>query len=193
MFAAVADQPTCACGSGSLEPACCGPILDGVPATTAVALMRSRYTAYVRGAIDHVVATTDPTTRGEIDRDAARRWSRDTVWLGLEIVATDRGQPGDLEGAVEFIARGVTAGPDPDRSISVRSEPRIEITPRRGSPPGGVPFAQHERSRFRHHDGRWYYVDGKILHAPVTRVASVGRNDACPCGSGTKFKRCHGG
>lgn len=24
------------------------------------------------------------------------------------------------------------------------------------------------------------------------RFAAVGRNDACPCGSGTKFKRCHG-
>jgi preprotein translocase subunit SecA len=23
--------------------------------------------------------------------------------------------------------------------------------------------------------------------------ASVGRNDLCPCGSGRKYKRCHGG
>jgi hypothetical protein len=38
-------------------------------------------------------------------------------------------------------------------------------------------------------------------HAPVSRPAGVstfrkppapGRNDACPCGSGVKFKRCHG-
>ena len=28
--------------------------------------------------------------------------------------------------------------------------------------------------------------------APVTPTASVGRNDPCPCGSGKKYKKCHG-
>lgn len=28
--------------------------------------------------------------------------------------------------------------------------------------------------------------------APPTHSSTVGRNDPCPCGSGTKFKRCHG-
>jgi len=28
--------------------------------------------------------------------------------------------------------------------------------------------------------------------APVTPAASVGRNDPCPCGSGRKYKKCHG-
>lgn len=27
----------------------------------------------------------------------------------------------------------------------------------------------------------------------VSRARHVGRNEACPCGSGTKFKRCCGG
>jgi preprotein translocase subunit SecA len=27
---------------------------------------------------------------------------------------------------------------------------------------------------------------------PGTAVAKVGRNDPCPCGSGVKYKRCHG-
>jgi preprotein translocase subunit SecA len=26
----------------------------------------------------------------------------------------------------------------------------------------------------------------------LDRFANVGRNDACPCGSGRKYKRCHG-
>lgn len=26
----------------------------------------------------------------------------------------------------------------------------------------------------------------------VRSMAKVGRNDACPCGSGEKFKKCHG-
>ena len=27
---------------------------------------------------------------------------------------------------------------------------------------------------------------------PVTREKKVGRNDPCPCGSGKKYKNCHG-
>ena len=34
------------------------------------------------------------------------------------------------------------------------------------------------------------------LNAPAPRApvdwSSVGRNDPCPCGSGRKFKKCHG-
>ena len=41
-----------------------------------------------------------------------------------------------------------------------------------------------ERSRFLKENDRWYYMDG-------TRPA-FGRNDACPCGSGKKFKKCCG-
>ena len=101
--------------------------------------MRSRYTAYVRGAIDYVVATHDAATRANIDAKAAARWSRDTLWMGLEIVGTERGTETDDTGIVEFIARGVTSG---------------------------VPFVQRERSRFSRVDGRWYYVDGVIRTQP---------------------------
>ncbi|OIO68171.1 MAG: preprotein translocase subunit SecA [Zetaproteobacteria bacterium CG12_big_fil_rev_8_21_14_0_65_55_1124] len=45
----------------------------------------------------------------------------------------------------------------------------------------------HETSRFVREDGRWFYVDGDC------RVGEIGRNDACPCGSGKKFKRCCAG
>ena len=155
----------CACGSGRPAAACCDPVLDGAPAPTALALMRSRYTAYVRGAVDYLVATHDPATRASVDRDAVAAWSRDTQWLGLEIVATARGGEPDDAGIVEFIARGVTRG---------------------------TPFAQRERSRFRRLDGRWYYTDGDAVREPARAVAAVGRNEPCPCGSGVKYKRCHG-
>jgi SEC-C motif domain protein len=155
----------CPCGSGAADDACCGPILAGAPAPTALALMRSRYTAYVRGAIDHVVATHAAESRAQVDRAAAARWSQGTTWLGLEIVATSAGGPDDPAGVVEFIARGVTAG---------------------------APFAQRERSRFRRDGGRWYYVDGDAVAAPVRAAAPPGRNAPCPCGSGQKYKRCHG-
>jgi SEC-C motif-containing protein len=50
-------------------------------------------------------------------------------------------------------------------------------------------LALHETSRFVREGGRWFYVDGEIHPSDAT---SVGRNDACPCGSGRKFKRCCG-
>ncbi len=129
--------------------------------------MRSRYTAYVRGAIDYLVATHDPRTRGSVDVAAVTRWSRETTWLGLEIIATEHGGADDATGVVEFVASGTT---------------------------GGTPFRQHERSRFRRIDGAWVYSDGDVRSEPAraTRSPTAGRNDPCPCGSGLKYKRCHG-
>jgi uncharacterized protein len=42
-------------------------------------------------------------------------------------------------------------------------------------------------------DIRHYWFDRRTSRVPVTREApKVGRNDPCPCGSGRKFKQCHG-
>jgi SEC-C motif-containing protein len=128
----------CPCGSGDPLEACCGMYLDGVPAPTALALMRSRYTAFVRGAIDYLIETHDASTRDSVDRASIARWSRETEWRGLEIVATVRGGEEDDDGIVEFIARGATRG---------------------------KAFAQRERSRFRRVDGAWFYLDGKVSGA----------------------------
>ena len=97
--------------------------------------MRSRYAAYVKGAIDYLVDTQDASTRGAVDRAGIAQWSRDTIWLGLEIVDVVAGGEDDTTGVVEFIARGATRG---------------------------APFAQRERSRFRKVDGAWFYVDGTV-------------------------------
>ena len=80
MTTPVLPEGACPCGSGQPEQSCCGPILAGTPARTAEALMRSRYVAYVRGAIDHVIESHDPDTRQEVDRDATEKWSRETEW-----------------------------------------------------------------------------------------------------------------
>jgi preprotein translocase subunit SecA len=32
----------------------------------------------------------------------------------------------------------------------------------------------------------------RVQQQPRTAAAHVGRNDPCPCGSGKKFKKCHG-
>jgi SEC-C motif-containing protein len=121
-----------------IEAACCSVWLDGAPAPTALALMRSRYSAFVRSDIDYLVATHHASTRSTVDRASLAQYSRDTGWLRLEIVATERGGENDDTGVVEFIARGVTKG---------------------------VPFAQRERSRFSRVDGAWFYVDGTFKKA----------------------------
>jgi uncharacterized protein len=38
-----------------------------------------------------------------------------------------------------------------------------------------------------------YWLDKRISHPPTRREGpKVGRNDPCPCGSGRKYKSCHG-
>ncbi|MBZ0235671.1 MAG: YchJ family protein [Deltaproteobacteria bacterium] len=132
------DTTLCPCGAGAAYRACCGRFHAGAPAPTALELMRSRYAAYVRGRIDYLVETHDPETRAAMDVAGATRWSRDTIWAGLEIVATSAGGHDDEIGVVEFVARGATRG---------------------------KPFALHERSRFRRDEGRWVYVDGTTPRA----------------------------
>jgi SEC-C motif domain protein len=128
--------------------------------------MRSRYTAYTRQAVDYIVETHDPATREEVDRDETEKWSREAEWQGLEVVSTERGGEGDDDGVVEFKARFIQRGHG---------------------------LVHHERSRFRKVDGRWYFVDGENVKPKPVRVAqTAGRNDPCPCGSGKKYKKCHG-
>jgi SEC-C motif-containing protein len=127
--------------------------------------MRSRYAAYVLGDIDHIVRTQDAGD-GDVDREAIERFSRDSEWLGLEIVATERGGEDDDAGTVEFVAR-------------YRDKSGVQ--------------RHHERSRFERRDGRWLFVEGApVKPPPARRAVTAGRNDPCPCGSGKKYKRCHG-
>jgi SEC-C motif-containing protein len=159
---------TCVCGRASSTEECCLPIIEGTrPAETAEDLMRSRYAAYVLGQVDHVVKTHDPATRDDVDRDAADAWSKRAQWDGLDIVATTAGGATDDEGTVEFVARY-----------------RLD----------GASCAHHERSRFKRIEGAWHYVDGDMIKPkPAVREgAKVGRNEPCPCGSGKKYKKCHG-
>jgi SEC-C motif-containing protein len=69
------------------------------PADTAEELMRSRYTAYVLDDVDHVFRSWHPATRPD-DLEQLPR----VEWVGLEILETADGGPGDDLGVVEFRA-----------------------------------------------------------------------------------------
>lgn len=95
-------MPTGACPCGSLlaYAVCCGPLLTGErAATTAEALMRSRYTAFAVRDDAYLQRTWHPRTRpGRVALDPATRWT------GLEVVRCEKGGPADEDGVVEFVA-----------------------------------------------------------------------------------------
>ncbi|MFU2207634.1 YchJ family protein [Solidesulfovibrio sp. C21] len=158
----------CPCGSGLSFETCCGPYLDGKPAPTAEALMRSRYTAYARNDMAHLERTLGSRQRAAFRPAETLAWSADVVWTGLTVLATLDGGPDDDTGVVEFSATFEKAG---------------------------EPMTLHERSRFKKKNGCWLYVDsrpGSTDPAPAPAAPKVGRNDSCPCGSGKKYKRCCG-
>lgn len=96
----------CPCGGGVSLAACCGRYLDhfdSTPAPDAERLMRSRYTAFVLGRADYLLATWHASRRpGSLDPDEGAKW------LGLEVrshraTAEDRAE-------VEFVARWRVGG-----------------------------------------------------------------------------------
>jgi len=93
-------EKQCRCGSGERFDACCGPYLAGLPAPTAEALMRSRYTAFARGDGAYIARTFAPEYR-----DAANTTLPDITWVGLKINGKTGGDPADTTGTVDFTAR----------------------------------------------------------------------------------------
>jgi SEC-C motif-containing protein len=90
----------CPCGSGLDHEECCGPVVRNERgADTAEELMRSRYTAYVLGDVDHLFRSWHPATRPD-DLDSLPRLD----WRGLEILDVVEGGPADDHGIVEFRA-----------------------------------------------------------------------------------------
>lgn len=63
---------TCPCGSGQSYDQCCGPVIAGGPASSPEALMRSRYTAFTKGNIDHLVSTLAPEALKDFNRETPR-------------------------------------------------------------------------------------------------------------------------
>ena len=158
----------CPCGLGESLDSCCGPYLRGEQhAPTAEALMRARYTAYVQGDVDFIVATHDPDRTEEVDRSSTETWSKQSTWLGLQVLNTEDGTENDETGTVEFVARYKLKG---------------------------VTVDHRERAEFKKIKGKWFFMDGKEVLPPPARklTPDVGRNDPCPCGSGKKYKKCCG-
>jgi len=55
-------------------------------APTALALMRSRYTAYATQAIDYIVETTQLSQQKDLSKAELYNWSKGNDWQKLEIL-----------------------------------------------------------------------------------------------------------
>ncbi len=173
----------CPCGSQKNYDSCCEPIIKGaVSAPTAEVLMRARYSAHVKAEVKFIKDSLAPEARRDFDEAGVREWSKKSEWLGLQVLSVKQGLESDKKGTVEFVA-----------TYKV----------------GGKTTEHHEVAQFRKDPSKnqWVFVDGDSHtheggqghhhhHEPIAPVVraepKVGRNDVCPCGSGKKYKKCHG-
>jgi SEC-C motif-containing protein len=158
----------CPCGNEAKFASCCQPLIQGKKkAETAEQLMRARYTAFSTGAIDFIIDSHHSKTRDQVKREEVEEWSKKSDWLGLKVLETAQGGPKDNEGVVVFHAKYRAEGKEHDHL---------------------------EHSQFERENGEWKFLDAQgIQQGPLRREGpKVGRNDPCPCGSGKKFKKCHG-
>lgn len=157
----------CPCCSGKSYVDCCEPLIKNLrTAADAVEMMRSRYTAYVKVEMDHLIRSMHPDHRGGHNKKAAKKWAENAEWLGLEIVESKPGEKKN-EQLVEFIAK-------------YREK--------------NMNHNHHEVALFKKVKGEWYFTDSHVVQPGtfVREEAKVGRNDPCPCKSGKKYKKCCG-
>lgn len=78
----------CPCCSNFEYRNCCEPfhLNKAIPATPEVT-MRSRYAAYALHLIDYLIATTHPETRNLHRKKDIENWSKQNLWLKLEIIS----------------------------------------------------------------------------------------------------------
>ncbi|SFR62258.1 SEC-C motif-containing protein [Marinobacter daqiaonensis] len=82
----------CPCGSTLTYGECCAPLHSGQRAETPEALMRSRYTAFMQGLEEYLLATWHPDTR-----PSRLNLSDSPDWTGLQVLASDaRGDHGTV-------------------------------------------------------------------------------------------------
>lgn len=131
----MSSEPRCPCGSANFLNECCGHYHAGIAAPSAHLLMRSRYSAYVLGQIDYLVATTLPAQQAQLNRQSISDWSLQSTWLGLDVESTEvlGGQP--EHAFVTFNVRWH----DSDGEHS-----------------------HHERSAFVQVQDRWYFIDPTV-------------------------------
>lgn len=162
------------CHCQSLQPFadCCAPYLSGqLTPPTPLALMRSRYSAFVVGNGTYLLASWHPDTQGSLTAKELTEHGLNCEWLSLKIIFT-RIEADGLHGVVEF-------------KVRYREQNRVVLL--------------HEQSYFERLAGVWLYRDGLInppkiganQPCPCTAVQQGAmRDSAMPNSAPKKYKQC---
>lgn len=159
------DFKECPCCSGKDFVECCKDIVAGTKfAHSPLELMRSRYTAHVCKEMPHIVRTMRNKALKLFDVEKTKEeWFEQCTWTKLEIIDAPAITKHSKEGIVEF---------------------KAYYTFQDGE------HVLHERSKFQKIGEQWFYIAGQTKNPKIESTEKIGRNDACVCGSGKKFKRC---
>jgi len=130
------EKTVCYCGSQKNFEDCCSLFLTGrskpeIPEQ----LMRARYSAFCIKDIDYLISTHHPSKHRPNDREVLAKTIRETQWLGLKVLKTEKGQVSQGFGYVEFVAY-------------YKNKIKGQL---------------HENSKFIHESGQWYYFEGEVL------------------------------
>ncbi len=161
----------CPCGNPVSYSTCCEPIIKkSKKPETAEALLRARYTSFVKGEIDFIIKSHHTKTVGDINKEEVEDWSKNSEWLGLKILQKEAGEAQDSTGKIVFHAQ------------FKENKPEAKVSD------------HYELAQFEKEAGEWKFLDAQGLKSgPFVREApKTGRNDPCTCGSGKKFKKCCG-
>lgn len=136
----------CSCHSQLPYASCCRPYHTGTPAPTALALMRSRFSAYALGLTDYIMETTHPASfHYEDNRNSWKKsllqFSQETEFKNLKIWEFQ-----------EYKDRAVVTF-----TVFLQQQEAVIFT---------------ERSHFEKIKGRWLYLSGIIKEGEVPKLAS---------------------
>ena len=162
------ETQNCPCGNEQSITTCCLPFIQGKKEPeTAEQLLRARYTAFTRADVDYIVKSHHSKTVKDVNRDEIEKWAKESEWLGLAVLQKEAGEAKDEQGRIVFHAQYNSEGKHNDH---------------------------HEMSMFEKEGGKWKFLDAQALQVgPIVRTEpKIGRNDPCKCGSGKKYKKCHG-
>ncbi len=156
----------CPCGSELPYEQCCGHYHEHYDAPTALALMRSRYSAFCLGKVDYIDRTMQGKAHVGFQAEETLAWAKSVYWLGLQIIDAFEHENNPNIAYVEFVARFMHKG-------------TIQNI--------------HELSEFKRSNHQWYYASGtKPSNTDSQKPIKISRNAPCPCNSLKKFKNCHG-
>ncbi|MBO1520664.1 YchJ family protein [Oceanisphaera pacifica] len=152
----------CHCDSQQPFEHCCQPYLSGITTPSSpLALMRSRYSAFVLGLGDYLLHTWHPDTRGQLTADELSTQGQNTEWLGLTIIFATN-EMTSTTSVVEF-------------KVRYREHGRVAYL--------------HERSNFELLSGRWLYRDG-LINPPKIKLNQACPCGAAHRATPKKYKHC---